>query len=161
MKPTLSILFLMVAVIGCKKIATPDDLCAAVMSRDADAVSQLLAEGANANRPNRKGDRPISLASEKPNNAAVFRLLLEHGAELNPLGYPSPLVYADETMVPLLLASGANVNTCSPGNKEPPLQYWVETSNKPGVVGLLLSHGADPKIATRPLVLKQAYSLIA
>jgi ankyrin repeat protein len=132
---------------------------------DLDSARLLAAAGANVNDVDAWGVSAVTLAAHSGYESLV-EFLLEKGADPNAMraGF-APLHEAimrrDETMVAALLAHGANANA--------PLETWTPTRRssddwnfgpelvgatpfwlaarfaEPGVMRLLLKHGADPK----------------
>jgi ankyrin repeat protein len=132
---------------------------------DLDSARLLVAAGANANDADAWGVSAVTLAAHSGFGPLV-EFLLDKGADPNAMraGF-APLHEAimrrEEPMVAALLAHGANANT--------PLQTWTPTRRssddwnfapelvgatpfwlaarfaEPGVMRLLLKHGADPK----------------
>jgi ankyrin repeat protein len=82
-------------------------------------VKSLLANRANVNRRNQHGDSALLLAALKPDLEAV-KLLLEHGADVNPPGW-APLQYAmfsgSKEIAAALIAKGANVDARAPNGQ--------------------------------------------
>jgi uncharacterized protein len=58
-------------------------LILAVLTSQRDAAALLLARGADANAVEKEGERPIHLAADA-DDAAMIKLLVEHGAKLDP-----------------------------------------------------------------------------
>lgn len=132
---------------------------------DLDSARLLVAAGANANDADAWGVSAVTLAAHSGFGSLV-EFLLDKGADPNAMraGF-APLHEAimrrDEPMVAALLAHGASANA--------PLQTWTPTRRssddwnfapelvgatpfwlaarfaEPGVMRLLLTHGADPK----------------
>jgi ankyrin repeat protein len=132
---------------------------------DLDSTRLLVAAGAGVNDADAWGVSAVTMAAHSGFGSLV-EFLLEKGADPNAMraGF-APLHEAimrrDETMVAALLAHGANANA--------PLQTWTPTRRssddwnfapelvgatpfwlaarfaEPGVMRLLLKHGADPK----------------
>jgi ankyrin len=133
---------------------------------DLDSARLLVAAGANVNDVDAWGVSAVTLAAHSGYESLV-EFLLEKGADPNAMraGF-APLHEAimrrDETIVAALLAHGANANA--------PLETWTPTRRssddwnfapelvgatpfwlaarfaEPGVMRLLLKHGADPKV---------------
>lgn len=86
-------------------------------STDLAKTRVLLNHHADVNARSDDMHTPLIIASRKPGNVAVVKLLLDHGANANPNGHPktefSPLteaaLSADPAIVELLLLNGADV----------------------------------------------------
>ncbi len=128
----------------------------AVKAEDEVAVKALLEKGANPNGFVREKTTdwsgaiqldltpPLSWAASI-GNLNIVRLLLRHGADVDPKGYTSPLSRAASNghleIVKLLLRYGADVN---PEGQQSPLA-WASygDSDRLPIMKLLIRHGAD------------------
>jgi uncharacterized protein len=140
----------------------------AVQQGSVDIVALFLEEGVS---PNGLTDRPLLLElaekDESPERLAVARLLLSHGAEVDPRDARGRTLltlaafYGRPGIVELLLRAGANPNATFPPDSTYRLEddastplglaaalaLWGNAAAKNralGVVRLLLAHGADP-----------------
>jgi ankyrin repeat protein len=128
----------------------------AVKKGDIEQVKKLIADGADVNATEDLGQvrwTPL-IAAASGGNAQVVKVLLENRAKVDATdshGY-TPLYYAlwtdgndSEEIVRALIASGADVNKRSPGDKTyPPLVFaiWI-WEGREGNVKALLDAGAD------------------
>src|SRR5262249_47537911 len=96
----------------------------AVVQEKREIVEFLLAHGADPNIPNQNGLTPLEQASSrgKETALALVKLLLAHGAQVNP--------------------------TNATDYRIPPLE-WAVGSDNLEVVNLLLEHGASVKAANK------------
>ncbi|HWE93483.1 MAG TPA: ankyrin repeat domain-containing protein [Tepidisphaeraceae bacterium] len=149
-----SLIVALAAASGCRKSPPPPpaDLAAAVECGDVAAASRFLNEGADPNRPNRVGRYPFAEAVARPNNAAVIKLLIQHGAKVDQPGQMSELADADITNMQCLIDAGADVNWPR-GGKWTVLRVRVDRGADPKIIRFLLQHGADPNPPGDPLVL--------
>ncbi len=120
---------------------------------DLDAVSALLAAGADPKSSNKYGITPLMEACFiggdvlKQRNPEIARLLLEAGADPNAVGKDGvtalslAISYAQHETIPLLLQAGANPNIRNNAGKTP--LYYATDSN---TVRSLLEAGAEPNI---------------
>ena len=84
---------------------------------DLEKTRVLLAHGADVNAISEDLRTPLMIAAGLPTGRPIVKLLLEHGAKLNPTKHPysesSPLVQAalaaDPEMMQLLIDRGADV----------------------------------------------------
>ncbi len=110
-------------------------------------VKSLLASRANVYRRNQHGDTALLMAAIKPDVEAA-RLLIEHGAELNPSGW-APLHYAmfsgSRDMTAVLIAKGAKIDAPAP-NGQTALMLAVKFG-KLELVQLLVEAGAKKDLA--------------
>ena len=118
-----------------------------------DAVRLLLEAGMNPNQsrfPNGSGLLDELTYSTEPVEKAVFRMLLEHGADPNAPGRQTartPLCATeDPDLVKLLVEHGADVNAMSPSGT--PLIHNILTSHWDNAV-YLIEHDADVNLADR------------
>lgn len=116
---------------------------------DSDAVRLLLARGADPNLADSCGHPPLLGA-----NAAITRLLLEHGAKVNAVGKDkkTALMWAAEDplsdgrldVVQILLAHGAQVNAVDSAGRT--ALMWASDRDLTEVVRVLLKHGAKVNV---------------
>ena len=84
---------------------------------DLEKTRLLVARGANVNARSSDMHTPLMIACRRPGKSATVKLLLDHGAAVNPNAHPaaesSPLIEAanagDFTSMELLLAHGAEI----------------------------------------------------
>jgi ankyrin repeat protein len=123
---------------------------------DTALLKALLQHGANVNTPYYGKLTPLFWANSQKNPEAV-RLLLEYGADVNakesngltPLYWAVTTydVTADEkTIVQLMLAHRAQVNTLDNGHSTP-LMGATATNRRPDLIRLLLAHGAEVNVS--------------
>jgi ankyrin repeat protein len=136
---------------------------------DAEAVSMLLAAGANAKAVNRYGATPLSEAVVAGSGATI-EALLKAGANPETLtseGGETVVMTASRSgnvdAVKILLDHGANVNAREAYKGQTALM-WAAAERHPEIVKLLMAHGADWKIRsidreTRPPKLSAASSI--
>ena len=90
-------------------------------------------------------------------DASALRFLLDHGESLSPLGPNLGLggaaFHGHWRLAEYLVEQGADVNEADGETGETPLHAALSTPERRAhdlVVRVLLAHGADPKVATRP-----------
>ena len=126
-----------------KQAAGDPPLHQAVRQGDANAVRELLAEGADVNGKDADGDVALFLARNKD----IAELLLANGADVNAKNSFSrtPLHRAAEVgrreVAELLLAKGADVNAKDRVSQTP--LHWAAVGASREVAELLLANGAD------------------
>jgi ankyrin repeat protein len=122
------------------------------VQNDSSLVKGMLLHGADANTGT-GGDYTLLQFAVIDSNADTVELLLRHGAKVNdcdPSG-STPLIWAavfSHNKVPILLAYNADVNRMDQ-NGETALYKVVSTTPNKDLIRQLLTHGADPNIATR------------
>ncbi len=133
---------------------TPEGTSLLMMAAtDAEKVKLLINRGADVRAKAKTGFTALMIASAYLGNSESVRLLLEHGAEVNPgkevLFNASPLFYAsmtgDRETLALLLSRGADPNrsmTVLGAFPTPPLIAAVSIDNV-ATVKALLAGGAD------------------
>lgn len=145
-------------------------LCDAALHGDVATARQLLDGGADANARDQAGWTPLMLAASMTARRgsgdflATAKLLLERGADPNlPDGTgrtallestlshasESGIILVPEPLVELLLASGANVNAQAADGATALQQVAGQWASQPGVVRMLLKHGARPNLANQ------------
>jgi ankyrin repeat protein len=139
---------------GCRKRAATD-LPTAAGRRDIAVVARFLDQGADPSRPNSIGRIPLFEAASKPNNAAVIKLLVQHGCKIDLPGRMSVLANADVTNMQCLIDAGADVNWPKAMSWSP-LRVHVERGSDGRAIRVLLDHGADPNPPGDSLVLMAA-----
>jgi ankyrin repeat protein len=106
----------------------------------------LLQNRASPHRKNRYGDTPLLLATSQ-GHTAIMQVLLDAGAELNPVGW-TPLHYACVAnkidLATWLLDKGAKPDLLAP-NGLSSLMLAVRSGNNE-LVGLLIKRGANPLV---------------
>ena len=113
-----------------------------------DTVEVLLALGANVDAPDYEGMTPLMKATKADRPPEVITALLRAGASLEVANnlQQRAVFYASETVLRLLLDSGAEVACCDHlGNT--PLMYAA--SKKTRHVELLLEKGASARVANK------------
>lgn len=142
---------------GCASLTAKDrtldaNLIAAVKDRQADAVANLLKEGANVNVRDRGGMTPLHWAAYS-GDFEVLKALIAHGAnvktrqrggEFTPLHFLAYTAHdhkhwREETE--LLLAHGAEINARDNEGSTP--LFWAAWQGNKELVKLLLDKGAD------------------
>jgi ankyrin repeat protein len=136
---------------------------------DAEAVSMLLAAGANVKAVNRYGATPLSEAVVS-GSGAMIEALLKAGASAETLtseGRETVLMTASRSgnvdAVKTLLEHGANVNARETYKGQTALM-WAAAERHPEVIKLLMAHAADWKVRsidreTKPPKLSAASSI--
>ncbi len=126
---------------------------AIVGGADANRVAELLAQGADASRPDRYGRLPLHVAifANKP---GVVQLLLDKGADVHAKSYGNTalMVAANSgrtEVIKLLLAKGMDVNEKAAGGFT--ALDWAVFHNKLEAVSLLLERGASPNVSETPV----------
>jgi ankyrin repeat protein len=131
-------------------VATPvfaATLLEAVEQNDHTLVSEMLADGADANEVNRYGFGAMHVAALN-GDADMVSLLLEHGADANyalPEGETALMTAArtgDVATIDVLLAAGADVNARE-GWKGQTALMWAAAENNPDAIERLLEAGAE------------------
>lgn len=109
-------------------------------------MKQLLAHGAEVDRPSSQKKTPLSWAAEK-GHEDVVELLLDNGAEVDHIDSRNrtPLLWAaekgHEAVVTRLLDKGADVNYCKTSGETP--LYAAAGHGHSGIVKMILERGAD------------------
>ncbi len=137
--------------ISCLNIAAGGD---GPWGQNAQSVALLLAHGADANALDSWGNTPLLAATEHRISLLLFKVLLEHGASvsghrpdgetaLSTLIINHPKLDTPELVaaIKLLLAHGANVNTCDQRGRTPLI--LAAARGQIVTAQLLLAHGAD------------------
>ena len=113
---------------------------------DLDKVGLLLEKGARVDAWTRLGRTPLLIAATYAGNAAVVRLLLEHGARVadqditQETALDSASKRGDVPMVEVLLEAGADVN--APGFVGRAPLVWAAEEGNVATLACLLKHGA-------------------
>lgn len=128
-------------------------LLEAVSQEDLDAVRALIASGASVKAASRIGAQtPLAIAASN-GSTAIARVLLEAGADPNtPTATgATPLMLAAAAgnieILTALLDRGANVNARESSRGQTALMF-AAAENRPAAIRLLITRGADPKIAS-------------
>ncbi|MDB5171513.1 MAG: uncharacterized protein JWN51_286 [Phycisphaerales bacterium] len=95
------------------------------------------------------------MAALSPNNAAVIKLLVQHGAEIDRPDHMSVLAHADFTNLQCLTDAGADVNWPK-GRSWTALAVQVQGGTDDRAIRFLLDHGANPNPPGDSLVLVAA-----
>ncbi len=132
------------------RAAIGDEWLVALERRDWVAIKDLTRQGANVNRPSKKGASALMRAAAD-SRADVVELLLQANADVNatnPLG-GTALMYAckagDRASVNLLLTHGSEVNANSINGWTPIMLAAVKGHDD--IIEMLLQRGADPNSA--------------
>ena len=125
----------------------------AVHWNDLDAADLLIRAGADTNISNEFRVTPLSLACTN-RNAALVERLLKAGADPNTAiaTGETPIITCAGTgsvdAVRLLISGGANINAKEPSQNQTALM-WAIAEHHPGVVRLLMEHGAELQARTK------------
>ncbi len=140
---------LMLVVFGAVS-SSASELIEATRAGDAEALRELLSDGADPNAATGDGMTAVHWAAQS-GNTAILRSLLEAGAGVEGktrIGSYTPLHIASEQangdVVALLLEAGADVNATTTNSLVTPLHLAAQTTGGTDSVELLLQHGADP-----------------
>jgi uncharacterized protein len=129
----------------------------AVYRDDLPLVERLLAAGARVNVANRHGATPLALACINGSARTIERLLAA-GADANARGLngETALMLASRTgavdAMTVLLKAGADVNATETLRGTTALM-WAAAQSHPAAVKLLLDHGADAALKSKPAAL--------
>lgn len=126
----------------------------AVLYRDSEVIRLLLDNGADVNATDKDGKTVLYWAASASDYPEVIQLLLDNGADSADLiatdsdgktplhgGGRALWKIIDLEMLQLWLDNGADVNAAS--SSYTVLHYAAMHGANPGVIGLLLEHGAD------------------
>ena len=121
-----------------------------------DLVFEFVGDGHAAASSGRDGVSLISWCAYHGDVSAI-RFLIQNGERVESLGDNSGLggaaFHGHWQLCQFLIENGADVNYRQPDTGETPLHAALCKANRPQydhVVSVLLAHGADPNIATRP-----------
>jgi ankyrin repeat protein len=122
-------------------------LHAAVRNGDSSFIRFLGEKGADANKTTTVGQTALHLACERaPESTDILQLLLSMGADPNIVGYASPLHLATQRgykqSANILLGNKADQWRAVDTKGRTPL-HWAAHHNDPGMIDLLVSHGAN------------------
>src|SRR5690606_32227454 len=132
---------------------SPDNTTAlhwAAYHDDVELARRLVAAGADVNAVNDYGPFPLAQAASV-GNPAMIELLLEAGADVeaaNADGQTALMIVARTSKVEAarrLIAAGADVNRAEQWREQTPLM-WAAAQGQPGMIRLLLEHGAKPDV---------------
>jgi len=120
---------------------------------DVDLARALITAGADPNVTNEYGSFPLAEAASngKPD---MIRLLIEAGADVeaaNGDGQTALMVIARTNAIEaarLLIEAGADVNRAETWREQTPLM-WAAAQGQPGMIRLLLEHGAEPDVRAK------------
>ena len=121
----------------------------AAASGDLDMVTLLLERGAAVNAQAQEGTAPLARAAVG-GNFAMVALMLERGADPNLVGasfhssLEAAVLRGDTRIVEALLKADADVNRVGYGDYTPLMWACYSWNANPGVIRILLDHGADP-----------------
>ena len=121
----------------------------AAASGDLDMVTLLLERGAAVNAQAQEGTAPLARAAVG-GDFAMVALMLERGADPNLVGgvfhssLEAAVLRGDTRIVEALLKADADVNRVGYGDYTPLMWACYSWNAKPGVIRVLLDHGADP-----------------
>jgi ankyrin repeat protein len=134
-------------------VRSPDNTTAlhwAAYHDDVELAQRLLAAGADANAVNDYGAFPLAEAAAV-GNAAMISLLLDAGAKVetaNADGQTALMIVARTNKVDAarrLIEAGADVNRAEQWRGQTPLM-WAAAQGQPGMIRLMLEHGAEPDV---------------
>lgn len=132
-----------------KQVSRNDELVQAANAGDVERVKQLIADGADPNSVDQHG-----MGTLLTFNPEVTRFLLDSGAnpDVQRNENISPVIVGvcgDLECLGLMLEAGADPNRASDHNGEVAL-HFVASGECVESVKLLLKHGADPNLRTKP-----------
>lgn len=139
------------------------DLLEKIIEGRTDLVADFLAEGHAANITDRHGTSLIRWCAYH-GDVGVVRQLLHVGIPITDLGHNHGLnaaaFHGHWQLCQFLLENGAEANSALPDTAETPLHAALCRANRPvyeHVVAVLLEHGANPNVKTRPGVETTAF----
>ena len=123
-----------------------------------DLVFEYVSDGGSAESSNHEGVRLIKWCAYHGDVSAI-RFLLLNGESMESLGENYGLAEAafhgHWQLCQFLIEAGADVNFRQPDTGETPLHASLCKANRPNydhIVSVLIAHGADPNVGTRPEV---------
>lgn len=125
------------------------------MNGRTDLVFDYVAQGDSATASDQKGTKLIQWCAYY-GDVSAMKFLLASGESLEPLGpnlgLSNACFHGHWRLVQFLLERGADAKHRSPMNDETPLHSALSKSSYAHelVVRVLLAHGADPNVATKP-----------
>jgi ankyrin repeat protein len=127
-----------------------------IASGRTDLVFDLIAQGQPATQTDVRGTSLIEWCAYYGDVSAI-RFLLDHGERLSSLGEDLGLnaaaFHGHWRLCEFLLEHGADANRPLPDTGETPLHAAMCKANRPStdlIVGLLVEHGAEPNVRTKP-----------
>jgi len=111
-----------------------------------DDVKALIQKGLDVNQPMEDMRTPLHIAAEYSNNPELFRLLLNAGANIDPVGnnetpFETVLRKDNIELVKLFIDAGVNIHRVN-NNGKTPLEHAAIYCKNPEIFRLLISKGA-------------------
>jgi ankyrin repeat protein len=144
----ITVLFILVGSIGWAQII--DDIFDAISYGTVDDVRSIIERGVDINQPRHEyGVTPLQIAARDSDDPEKFRLLLNAGAQIDPIKYydfdtPFELILKKNNieLVRLFIDAGADIHRIDNWGKTP-LEYAASYSRDTAILRLLIEKGAD------------------